>query len=46
MEKNVKSTLDPKGISVAQVRCSGLVLVKVGGRGTLRYPFGSYNLVG
>ena len=46
MDKNKMSTLDPKGISVAQVRFSGLVLVKVSGRGALRYLFGSCNLVG
>ena len=46
VEMNKMSTLDPEGISVAQVGFSGLVLVEVGGRVTLRYHFGSYNLVG
>ena len=41
VEMDKMSTLDPKGISVAQVGFSGLVLVEVGGRGTLRYHFGS-----
>ena len=46
MEKNEKFTLDPKRISVAQVRFFWFGIGKGGGRGTLRYLFGSYNLVG
>ena len=39
VEMDKMSTLDPKGISVAQVGFFGLVLVEVGGRDTLRYHF-------